>query len=224
MALRFLKQSLKWLVMAPLDLIFNLACVLLLNWWVIFLARPVRESDWLYLQAKQKWQGHEQKLPDWLTWVETFDASLDTGWISGYFVPRDTYAPDNMPSFWRRKYYQWRWLNRNSGYGFSYYLLGIEMKKDTWTILKYVRAPESNGKGYQLFIAYSSEGFWNVNLQGKYGTYKLGWKAWNYWDWEKMNWYTNNKPWGPLWRTSVVCSINPFKRSEIDLPYLELKK
>lgn len=222
MVWRFIAKTLKWLVLAPLDFLFNTAAVLLFNWWVIFFARPVTQDDWLYLQAKPQWRGHEEKLPKWLSWFETFDASLDTGWISGYFVPRDTYSAENMPSFWKRKYYQWRWLNRNAGYSFSYYPLGIPMDKDTWTIKAYRRVPEDGGKGYQFFFAYSTEGYWNINLQGKYGTYKLGWKAWNYWDWEKLDWYASNKPWGPQWRTTLVLSVNPFKRSKIEQPYLNL--
>lgn len=211
------RQSLKWVFLGPIDLLFNLICVLFFNWWVIFLARPVVPSDWLYLQAKPQWRGHEQKLPKWLSWFETFDASLDAGWIGGYFAPKGHYTPDSIPSFWRRKYYQWRWLNRNAGYSFSYYPLGIAMKKETWTIKTWKRVPGTGGsKGYQLFIATSSDGYWNINLQGKYGTYKLGWKAWNYWDWEKEVWYVDNKPWGPEWRTTLVMSVNPFNRKQID--------
>lgn len=221
--MRYALKTLKWLLLAPLDFLVNTAAVLFFNWWVIFFARPIHEGDWLFLQAKPQWRGLEQKLPRFLSWFETFDASLDTGWIGGYFVPKGQYTPDNMPSYWKRKYYQWRWLNRNSAYSFSYYPLGIEMNKAAWTIHKYVRKPDTEGnKGYQLFIATSTEGYWNINLQGRYGTYKLGWKSWNYWDWEKMDWYEDNEPWGPEWRTTLVMSVNPFKRGSISEPALEL--
>jgi|GEM_PF-2866574 len=212
-----LRKSFKWVFLGPLDLIFNLFCVLFANWWVIFLARPVVKGDWLYHEAKPQWQGLEEKLPNWLSWFETFDASLDAGWIGGYFAPKDKYSKDNMPSFWRRKYYQWRWLNRNSGYSFSYYPLGVPMDKSKWTIHKWVRNfGTDSDKGYQLWIASSPEGYWNINLQGKYGTYKLGWKAWNYWDRELGTWYKGNEPWGPDYRTSIVMSINPFNRKKIE--------
>ncbi|QDH83619.1 hypothetical protein [Achromobacter phage Motura] len=208
--MKYVVQTLKWLALGLVDLVFNLFCVLFLNWWVVFVARPVKPEEWMYSQAKPEWQGLEQRLPNWLKWVETFDASLDTGWIGGYFVPKGTYSKDNLPSFWRRKYYQWRWLNRNSGYGFSYYPLGEVMDQKKWTIQTW---QPFDGK-HQLFIATATNGLWNINYQGKYGTYKLGWKAWNYWDRDQLKWYSDTKPWGPEWRVPVVMSINPFNRKK----------
>ncbi|MGE8453250.1 MAG: DUF7338 family protein [Pseudomonadales bacterium] len=215
--MKYAIQTLKWLVLAPLDFVFNTVALLLFNWWVPFVAVPVKKGEWMYGEADPQWQGHEQRLPRWLSWFETFDASLDTGWISGYFVPKGTYTPNRMPSFWKRKWYQWRWLNRNSGYSFSYYPLGIEMDTKKWTIRKWINTSGEKNKGFRLWFATSSDGHWNLNVAGKYGAYKLGWKAWNYWDRDIQTWYRNGKPWGPEMRTTLVLSANPFKREAIPL-------
>jgi hypothetical protein len=213
--MKYFLQTLKWMLLWPLDFVFNLVCVLLVNWWIIFLARPVPQGTWLYDKLDAKWRGIVEDLPTAFKWFETFDASLDTGWTSPYFVDRDTYSPTNLPSYWKRKYYQWRWLNRNSGYSFSYYVLGIPVDKSEWAINKFKWVPGDTGTGYGLFIATSSKGYWNISLDGKWGSYNLGWKIWNYWDKDIQTWYRNNKPWGPEWRTTIVMSVNPFKRKAI---------
>src|SRR5690606_8728090 len=106
--MKYLLQGLKWLVFGILDLAFNLLCVLAFNWWVIFFAVDMKPDSWMYKDEDPKWRGLTKRLPRWLQWFETFDASLDEGWTGGYFAPKGTYSPDSMPSYWKRKYYQWR--------------------------------------------------------------------------------------------------------------------
>jgi hypothetical protein len=181
-------QSVRWILTAPITLAFDLLAILLFNWWVIFFARPgANAAQWL---------------PSWLGWFQTFDASLDAYWTDGYVVNAYTLAAP--PSFWRRKYWQWCWLNRNTGYSFAYYPLGAAVNINAWTVRRWNVFVD-----HTIFIATSAGGLWNVRLQGKYGAYNLGWKMWNYWD--DQTWATT--PWGPVWRTQIVISINPFKRT-----------
>lgn len=144
---------------------------------------------WLPLFAnKDGW------LPRWLFWFQTFDASLDWGWQGGTFPP-------SLSQHWDRT----KWLFRNSAYGFSYFVMGIPMDTAKWTPHTFVNTPEK-----VLFWATSTEGHFNLYYHGKWGMVKLGWKAWNYWDQERLKWKV--EPWGPEWRTQIVLSINPLKR------------
>jgi len=210
--MKYFVWGLKWLALSVVDLLFQAFSLLFVNWWVPFTARKIVPADYLWEEADPQWRGIEEKLPEWLRWFETFDASLDTGWIEGkYFKSGEAYSPTNLPGFWRRKWYQIRWLYRNSNYGFSYWVTGVPMVKADWVIHRYVIQ-----NGYRLFIALNPKtGYFNINLQGKYGTYKLGVKAWNYWDRDIQDWYQDNLPWGPEWRTQLVLSINPFSRTPI---------
>lgn len=136
---------------------------------------------WAPLFATQ--QAH---LPNWLAWCDTFDADLDTGnrelgWNQGY---------------WGRV----RWLYRNTAYGFDYWALGCAFDPADWTLINYVPGVDPE------FSATSVGG--RFNLFGTIGPirYKIGWKAWNYFDEQTRAWKA--VPWGPEWRTSFVFSIS----------------
>lgn len=153
------------------------------------LAAMLLMSWWLPLFAsKDGW------LPRWLGWYQTFDASLDWGWQGG------TYAP-SASLHWDRT----KWLFRNSAYGFSYFVTGIPMDTTKWTVHKFIHTQEK-----VLFWATSTDDHFNLYYHGPLGMYKLGYKAWNYFDADKGQWKT--EPWGPEWRTQIVLSVNPFKR------------
>lgn len=157
---------------------------------VVDLAAKFLMCWWLPLFAnKDGW------LPRWLFWFQTFDASLDWGWQGGTFPP-------SLSQHWDRT----KWLFRNSAYGFSYFVMGIPMDVTKWHVHKCV-----NSERKQLFIATDEAGHFNFYYHGPFGMYKFGWKAWNYWDIDKMDWKPRYQ-WGPLLRTSIVCSANPFKR------------
>jgi hypothetical protein len=168
-----------------------------LNWWAPLLARPITSAEWLGKSTGGNSLGL-QHLPRWLSWFDTFDASTDAGWSDGYFAAAGTYTKASPPSFWLRKWYQVRWLYRNTAYAFAYWPLGIAMQPAAWRVVVYTPT---------LFIAVSTAGYWNIAYGGRWGSYKLGWKAWNYW--RAGTWST--VPWGPAWRTQIVCSINPFQ-------------
>ena len=170
-------SSFAWLWRAAVTLLIVWLARLLCSWWLPLFAN------------KDGW------LPKRLYWFQTFDASLDWGWQGGTFEA-------SVSQHWDRT----RWLFRNSGYGFSYFVMGIPMYVDRWHVHKCV-----NSEKKQLFIATDDAGHFNFYYHGPLGMYKFGWKAWNYWDIDKMDWKPRYQ-WGPLLRTSIVCSANPFKR------------
>lgn len=167
--------------LALLDLSVFILSWIFINWWVPVFAN---EDGWL---------------PNWLKWFQTFDASLDSGWKDGYagFSKPQT----KFQLFWQRV----KWLYRNTAYGFSYWALGQSFDPKEWTIVKYV-----SNETVEVFYAKGPNGQFNYMYHGKWGRYKLGWKAWNYWDSDKNVWKTT--PWGPEWRVPFVFSPNPIQR------------
>lgn len=198
-------QTIRYLLLAPLTLVGQLVGIVFLNWWLPLLARPILDTDWLWttLAKDPAQQGIMQCLPNWLSWFQTFDATIDAGWRDQYFP--NSYTPSNPPPYWTRKYYQWLWLNRNCAYGLAYYPLGCAVQVQDWT------ATLTETTDHQTFTAVSSTGLWSWRYSGVLGHYNLGWKLANYYDLDNRVWYT--VPWGPEWRTQIVMSINPFKRS-----------
>ena len=148
-------------------------------------------------------------LPDFLAWFATFDASLDAGWKDGYFPRKNgpdysVVAPKNIELWWLRT----RWLWRNPAYGFCYWVLGTPFNPEDWTVETFIQ--EGN---YTKFIARSKDGHFCIGYNGPLGSYKFGWKAWNYFQKLDENgkpvW--NDKPWGPEWIAPISFSPNPFK-------------
>lgn len=167
--------------MFMLDLLFTLTACVLFNWWV-----PAFSSA-------------EGNLPSWLKWFQTFDATLDEGWKNGYFPV--TGIPTGLALFKLRV----RWLYRNPGYGFSYYALGVTFEPGSWR----VRVYRTNGVS-SLFFATCGLKF-NFEYGGPLGEYKLGWKAWNYYDTTAK--VFKSTPWGPEMRAPLCGTINPLKRT-----------
>ncbi len=134
-------------------------------------------------------------LPRWLKWFQSFDASLNVAWQGGYLDP--SWGASPFKRYLSRVY----WLYRNPVYGFDYWLFGLPFFAKEWRVIRYIESPQ-----LVLFIAIGN-GF-NVYYHGRLGMFKLGWKAWNYWEgngWKKTSW-------GPQWRVPLCCSFNPFKR------------
>ncbi len=154
------------------------------------------------------WKGN---LPRWLKWFQTFDATCDEGMLARrrYLAagspageyPWDDYIAEPTS---RSDEYQnrLRWLNRNPAYGFDYALFGIHWCDEDWLVIKY----ETSGK-YTLFIATGPA--WNIYYQGPWGTYKLGWKAWNNFKDGKWKDPTDGTKFD---RAVLTFSPNPFKR------------
>jgi hypothetical protein len=168
-------------LLAILDLLFLLFAVVFVNWWAAWFASA---DGWL---------------PRWLSWFQTFDATLDSGWKDNY--PGYTMPTSALTRWWQRT----RWLYRNPAYGFSYWALGRAFDETQWRVVVWERNPS-----FELFIAYG-QGMFNVTYYGQQGRLKLGWKAWNYFDAETAKW----KPgyvWGPEKRVPLVASYTPFRR------------
>lgn len=97
-------------------------------------------------------------LPPRLYWFQTFDATLDEGRNPQYgFTGSD---------WWVRT----RWLWRNPGYGFDYFLLGIKFVAADWVIVR---------NDDKMFFAYSRNGAFNFTTKRGWLRLKLGWKYWN---------------------------------------------
>lgn len=185
-----LRTLLQWLPLALLNFGANVFAWFLVNWWAPLLARPITSTEWLG-QTADGYSLGLQRLPRWLAWFDTFDASTDAGWNDGYFVTAGTYTKASPPSFWRRKGYQILWLYRNTAYRFAYGPLGIPMRTDTWRVIKDTPS---------LFMAVSSDGYWQITGP----RFNFGWKA--HWYWTGASWKTVS--WGPAWRTQIVLSFS----------------
>jgi hypothetical protein len=139
-------------------------------------------------------------LPNWLAWFQTFDAPLDAGTRDGY--------PGFDPSgsrWWNRT----KWLWRNPAYGFAYWPLGQTFDPAEWIVTKF-----ESGANYTNFHARTRDGrLWCVSYNGAFGQWKLGWKAWNYFDGldEQGDAKWRSAPWGPQWRVPICFTPNVFK-------------
>ena len=180
----------QYVLFGILDLLVTLIALVFFNWWLPFIA-----------VKSPRFVGY-QDLPGFFRWFGTFDASLDEGWAGGYFATH--YPLDTYPPYWTRKAYQIRWLYRNPSYGFSYYALGTAFDPKAWT------ATYSKIGNVERFTAVSTNGHFNWMYTGPLGTYKLGWKAWNYFDPTNNEW--RNTPYGPSMTAPEVTSINPFRK------------
>jgi hypothetical protein len=143
-------------------------------------------------------------LPNWLKWFQTFDSPLDAGWRDGYFGTF-TAPPVGRQLWWLRT----KWLWRNPAYGFCYWILGTPFTPEDWTVETFVK--DGN---YTKFVAWSKDRkHFCIGYNGPLGSYKFGWKAWNYFQKLDENgkpvW--NTTPWGPDWLAPISFSPNPFK-------------
>ena len=177
-----MKKYLTWFCLAIWDLAFTLFACGLVNWW----------AAW--------WADEDGWLPDGLAWFQTFDAPLDAGWLDrypGYVEPTGVWS-----QWWERT----KWLYRNPAYGFGYWPLGTSFDPKLWVVKHFEQSDTRD-----LFIAYGPDGTFNVAYYGWWGSLKIGWKAWNYFDPATRAWRPGYQ-WGPLMRVPEVFSINPFRR------------
>ncbi|MFJ9451527.1 hypothetical protein [Herbaspirillum sp. NPDC101397] len=183
LVLEILPVPLLFPAFAATDMVFsNVVAVVLVNWWAPLFAVNTKYSD----------RGVEKtgyKLPAWLRWFDTFDADLDQGVRDGSIAGTSTY--------WNRV----KWLNRNSAYGFSYWAIGTVFIPQAWRVIRYEETAEQ-----LTFIAVSKDGHFNVHVTRFGLRFKLGWKAWNYYD--KLTGQWQSQPWGPEWRAPFVFSIS----------------
>lgn len=167
-------RILEWALKAIINWAFTLLCYFPLN----FLA-PLFASQ-------------EGWLPRWLSWIGTFDASLDAGWKDGYF----TKGTKPWSLWWARV----RWLMRNPAYGFAYQVLGIPFDKTAW------KAFFKQGAWGELFLAKSKSGHFNLTSRIFGQRFKLGWKAWNYFSVEEGGWKKEYQ-WGPEMKAPHVATL-----------------
>jgi hypothetical protein len=121
-------------------------------------------------------------LPKCLIWFQTFDATMYQGQYARKAEllmnpPGSDWTDFNpAPVTWYERYKnRFAWLQRNPAYGWDFYPFGLEWNPADWRVVHYVSTTD-----YVLFIAVG-RGF-NLYYAGPYGTYKLGWKAWNNFD------------------------------------------
>lgn len=187
-------KYLKWFLYAFTSLLIDCVSRPFLNWIVV-----------LFSDSKGN-------LPGFLKYWQTFDNDLYAGQherekeiLTGegetwrWFVP--------LTDLWFYRYWNRAfWLLRNSCYGFSYYLFGVDWHKETWRVVKYDDTSERT-----FFFAVSGDAF-NLYYHGPLGMYKIGWKAWNMFD-TVTNTFTRDA-WGDGGKIPHVVSANPFKRKQ----------
>jgi len=197
---------LKWLTFAVVLLVWGFATLLstliyipslLVIGWIL---AAFCDEDGNLIYGRKLWQ--------------TFDASCDEGrncrqreLAAG--LGGDTWTAFNAFPLTAWEDYKNRalWLFRNSCYGWSYYVFGIPWVKADWTIHTYEDTPERT-----FFFATSGYAF-NLYYHGRWGMYKLGWKAWNvHTVVAGIAIFTDNAGMGGLGRIPLVISANPFKR------------
>jgi hypothetical protein len=140
-------------------------------------------------------------LPAWLTWFQTFDNSLDAGWkIQGNFGDYLTtgIAPTGILLYW----YRVRWLWRNPGYGFSYYVVGIAFDPTAWRVLAY-----SSDGANNTYLATDGRRF-SLEIGRAWCSLKLGYKTWGYYNASAKTF--NDIPWGPELRTMICATVRPW--------------
>jgi hypothetical protein len=109
-------------------------------------------------------------LPGPLYLFQTFDNTLDMGWIQGSFGDYTTTGV--KPTGWTLWYYRFRWLQRNPAYGFDYWPFGAYMDPSQWTVTR-------NDASWQIYKG--PHGLFCIRYMGTSGVgLKLGWKAWAY--------------------------------------------
>jgi hypothetical protein len=169
--------ALVWLVLALLDMLFTL---------VSYPLAPLVAA----------FADKDGNLPRALRWFQTFDASLDAGWRDGYFSFHCPKRPFEL--WWLRT----RWLWRNPGYGFGYYVAGIAFDPAAWRVVYFKTDGTSS-----TFIATDGRHF-NIALGRSHLSLKLGWKAWNYFEPDSRTFRAT--PWGPEMRTMICSTFRPW--------------
>ncbi len=162
------------------DLLSLLVGVFLVNWWAPLFAYHGSVNDGAVTKI-----GY--RLPDWLAWFDTFDGTLDDGLL-----------PGETSCYWTRM----RWLYRNPAYGFGYWVLGAEFDPAKWKVetLEIV-----DGK-VRTFYATGPNGRFNWYAERFGIRWKIGPKAWNYYDSSTGRW--KEFCWGPVWRAPFAFSIS----------------
>lgn len=180
-----------YILFACLSQIIDLLSIVFLNWIVAAFA------------------GADGNLPSWLSYFQTFDATLDEGMLSRQrelaagLGGTDWIAFNPTPTNWFETYWNRAlWLFRNSAYGFDYYVFGIKWAPQQWRVVKYVESDTLT-----LFIAVGN-GF-NLFAYGRYGTAKIGWKAWNMYDGSTK---TFGGTWGDAGLIPIAFTLTPFSR------------
>lgn len=179
MFLLYLVMFVLYPLLAAVDLTFTFISLIFINWWA-----PAFAKDGVAYDRGEAFPG--PVLPNWLKWFDTFDANLDVA------------APNGVGTYWTRV----KWLYRNHGYGFSYWVLGMKFDPIQWKVKSY-----SVVDGKHFFFAVGPHGTFNLNTIRFGLQFKIGWKSWNYYipDDPKI-W--NDKPWGPEMRIPLVFSIS----------------
>lgn len=131
-------------------------------------------------------------LPNWLSWFQTFDATLDAGWKDGYAGYKSW-----MPLWFLRA----MWLARNPGYGFEYWALGMAYDYKAWTVQVF-EITDDHTKFYA-----TAPGAFNYLYLCRWYQLKFGWKAWNCFDNDTQKFL--DKQWGPAKRIPLCFTIVP---------------
>jgi hypothetical protein len=124
------------------------------------------------------------RLPMWLAWFDTFDDSIDSGHINGFWeTPNST-----LGFYWSRV----KWLWRNPAYGFDFWLLGA------WLDEPIVTARTTSPTGWHQRD--TSGDIWGTHGVWRSIRYKFGHKVYQY---QNPNWRVNGRQ-----RTAFTFSLS----------------
>lgn len=129
-------------------------------------------------------------LPAWLSWFQTFDATLFEGRQPQYGFTGSNWWVSTL------------WLWRNPAYTFDYMPLGVAWDKTQWSSSYSVST-----SGATTFWAKGPNGQFNYEYGGTLVQVKVGWKAWNLFDATTDKYRDGN--WGPLPRIPFCFTIKP---------------
>lgn len=171
-------------ILALLDFAMTLIAFLFVNWWAPLFTIQGEVSD-----RGVTFIG--PKLPTWLAWFDTFDASLDAGLPEG-----------QVGTYWTRV----KWLYRNPAYGFGYWAIGAKFNPLEWKVEQYEILDVHNNVNFR---ASGPDGLFNANVIWGGIHWKIGWKAWNYFAIvDGKQGFITDKPWGPEMRVPFTFSFS----------------
>ena len=175
----------KWVVLAILDLLFTAQCYLT-NPIVVLFATECGELPTLFTWWANwddgldvEWMVTEHKVPRWAEYdfdrhykyYDEWQAEEIIGKHHGFVVPLDTHF--TIKERLQRYVCRLAWLYRNTGYGFSYYVTGVDVRKadivkvrdnpgdifyetDYAWVLKYDR-PSFHGWHWEIFLGWKMQ-------------------------------------------------------------------
>ena len=176
---------LRWLMFYPLSILVSIFFRLLAPIVAIPVVR-VSRVDTIKRFDKQKLAWPRDYLLPCFKWFATHDNAADEWWYGMYntnfwLKPVREWTQSDYDTSWLIRYFcRVAWLWRNTGYGFSHYVLGINASEDNATILSHQWFGLTQKRWYSknrgICLAWQVKGFiWLTKTY--YIDINIGWKS-----------------------------------------------